>query len=103
MTGSFNLNHPRAVWHSRKVAMHCVALGLHLRLGFVVAREVTGLGWVTPLLGKVERGVAHGPQPTLSRKPDLETCTHVFLLSLMGSGCPPASLLGLTKSHIFLL
>lgn len=103
MTDSIDLNHPHAMWHSTEVATLCVALGLHLHLGFPVAQEVTGLGWETSVLGKVERGVAQGPQPVLSKKPYPQRRTHVFLLSLMVSGCPPASLPGLTKSRIFLL
>lgn len=83
--------------------MCCVALGSHLRLGILVVEEVRGLAWVTSVLGKVERGVAHGPNLCFPRG-QIRTCAPTFfLLRLMGSGWPLASLLGLTKSHIFLL
>lgn len=46
-----------------------------------------GLDWVTSVLGKEEHGVVHDSPLMLSKRLDLEMCTHIFLLSLMKSEC----------------
>jgi len=69
--------------------MHCRASGLHLCLGFLVAERDHGAG-----LGKDKHGVAHGPQPALSKKARSRDMHPHFPAELDGVWVPPCLPLG---------
>lgn len=83
--------------------MHYVALGLHLCLGFLVAQWSHGAWLGNICAGRGGARCCAGP-PAYAFQEAISRDVHPrFPAELDGIWVPPASFLGLTKSHIFLL